>query len=489
MRTKRFFKISSLLLLLLVMAAAKCSVGFNSSSQSEKTITVNLAETQEAFKNPIKGFRPTRYIGDSGFKDYEYSSLYKQYIKYTDLEYNASDTVQKIKDWSNKAWDGLEKKNLKVIPRVVIKYPSGPAGGEYWPDGIPHGNDIATEWTSDTLRDRLIGLALKLGEAWDNDPRVAAVELGLWGKWGEHHIYPATISSGSTNGHIPAWFQQALGDTFTTAFKNKKVMVRYPETFSGYDFGYYWDSFALPDDARSGTGEIENDRWKTQMNSGEVAYDWGDQSKLGGSPNGTLSSDSKTDYVINWIQRTHTSSLGWIAEYKTSGSNSDAIKVNSTRIQKALGYRFVIDQVTFSSRSSQGGAVYVSFKVSNVGNAPFYYIWPVEISLLQCDRSPVWKDTFHTNITQWLPGESYNISEVFILPKNLACGTYTLALAVLDPAGNQPSLRFANTNYYRGGRTPVGKIGIGQNPIDQKLGNFDSLKLDDTLSYSMSPAD
>ena len=99
------------------------------------TNTVNLSETSEAFKNPMKGFRPSRYIQDTSFKDYEYTTTYKQYIKYTDLENFATDSVQKIKDWSNASWD--------------------------------------------------------------NDPRVAAIELGLYGNWGENHIYPLKFADGT----------------------------------------------------------------------------------------------------------------------------------------------------------------------------------------------------------------------------------------------------------------------------------------------------
>jgi hypothetical protein len=57
------------------------------------------------------------------------------------------------------------------------------------------------------------------------------------------------------------------------------------------------------------------------------------------------------------------------------------------------------------------------------------------------------------------------------------------AVAVLDAASNAPSLRFANSSYYRGGRTPLGKVGVGSPPGDQNVGPFDGLKADTSLSY------
>jgi hypothetical protein len=452
------------------------NAGAGATAPTGPSITVALTETSEAFRNPMKGFRPSRYIPDGAFPDGEYVSTYKHYIPYSALESSASDDAQKIKDWSDANWSGLRAQNRKVIPRVLIVYPGT---GEYWGD-IPHDGTPA-EWTTATLKARLVAFAAKLGQAWDDDPRVAAVEMGLWGLWGEHNIYPDQVEGSD---RIPAEFQQALGDAFNAAFKNKKVMVRYPNTFaSDTNVGFYWDSFALPDDdnAGGGAGMVTRDLWRTQMLSGEVAYDWGDQSHLGGSPDGTLSSDANTDYVIGYVQRLHASSLGWIAQYTPDGGT---ISANATRLQKALGYRFVITQATFTAAVAPGGSMNVSLTVSNVGNAPFYYLWPVEISLLDDTRKVVWSSTFAgADVTRWLPGAASSLAATF--SPTVPTGTYTLAVAVLDPAGNAPSLRFADTNYYRGGRTPIGRVAVGGAPQApaQDLGSFDGLKADDTLSY------
>ena len=87
-------------------------------------------------------------------------------------------------------------------------------------------------------------LIKKLGEAWDNDPRVAYVEMGLIGEWGEHHdpdistVFPPHYQPNHVAGRtwIPG-IEKVLGDAFTEAFKNKKVMVRYAYEFTDYEFG------------------------------------------------------------------------------------------------------------------------------------------------------------------------------------------------------------------------------------------------------------
>ena len=437
-----------------------------------------FTETTEAFRNPMKGFRPSRYVGQSLFRPHEYASIYKHYIPYTSLEADPNDSAGKIRDWCNTAWAGIEEKNVKVIPRVIINYPSV---GEWWPSGVPYGVKADERWHSEELKNRLVAFAAKIGNAWDNDSRVAAVEMGLWGYWGEHHIWPD-----SKPGRIPSQFQEALGQAFASAFKNKKVMVRYQNTFTNFAVGYFWDSFALPDDAAWAIWMQSKACWQTQMISGEVAYNWGDQTNLGGSPNGTLGSTANTDYVINYVRSTHCSSLGWIAEY-TPGDG--IVSANAAKLQKELGYRFFVSQATFPSRADAGVAISVAFKVTNRGNAPFYHPWSVKLHLLRSDKSVAWSGAFATDIRHWMPGGSYDVSGSFVLPAGLVQATYTLALSVNDPDGDLASLRFANSNYYSGGFTPIGRLGVGKNAPNQNLGIFDQLNNDTSLHYTLNHYD
>ena len=448
-----------------------------------RMVSVFLDPSYEAFPNPIMGFRPSRYIQDGVFPVGEYVTVCKQYIKYSDLDYSPNDSAQKIIDWSNRTWAGIEERNIKVIPRVVIVYPNGPDDGSagYWPLGVPHGDPVE-QWKGEAFKQRITAFIKNLGAAWDNDPRVAAIEAGIWGNWGEHHIYPLKFPDGSDR--IPLDFQKAMGDAFIQAFPNKKVMIRYPETFTAYDFGYYWDSFALPEDKGCGEAIIMKDNWRRQMISGEVAYDWGDQSVVGGSPNGTLSSTLATDHIINWVKLTHASSLGWISDYD---EKNPTVAANASKMQKVLGYRFVVQRASYNQTVKPGAKLSLEFDVSNNGSAPFYYQWPVELSLLDGQRNPVWKETVHVDIRNWRPGHTYKVRDEFRIPVKLPVGTYTLALAVLDPAGNLPSLRFANVNYYNGGRMPLGTIGIGRLPDTNDLDFFDSLYRDHSLHYKLGP--
>lgn len=118
-----------------------------------------------------------------------------------------------------------------------------------------------------------------------------------------------------------------------------------------------------------------------------------------------------------------------------------------------------------------------------------YYPWPIEFSLLdRATRQAVWKTQFQgVDIRKWFPhGKGYEVANTLTCPPDLPSGTYIVALAILDPAGYFPAVRFAISNYYKGGRHPVGLIGIG-GPSGGLLPNdFDDPAQDGSLRYSYS---
>src|ERR1051325_268116 len=76
---------------------------------------ITYTETSEAFRNPMKGFRPSRYITQGAFPAHEFASVYKDYMPYSAMGATAGDSVQKIKDYCNSRWAGIEAQNIKVI--------------------------------------------------------------------------------------------------------------------------------------------------------------------------------------------------------------------------------------------------------------------------------------------------------------------------------------------------------------------------------------
>ncbi len=469
---------------------------FFTQAQKNETVTVLPAEYGNALRNPLKGFTP------SSVSDHPFGTLAHSYIRWNEIENNESDGIEKIISVCNQKWKNAAAKNIKVIPRVYLHWDGDK---KYWPA------DMQTDdYTSAQFQQRLTRLIQRLGICWDNDPRVAFVELGIFGKWGEHHSPTPTLA-----------MQKLVGDAFTKAFKNKKVSVRQNwQHFTDQPFGEYWDSWAHYDQMWGHGNSIKqlNDktgRYKETYIGGEVAYNWGNWAiQPGTTPTQSVALKKHRDFVINSIRWLHCTQLKWIGNYDQY--NPEAVQ-GAGEIQKAFGYRFVLNEVRFSIDDSLS----VSFDVTNTGSAPFYYNWPVEVALLDSvTRKPVWKSTLkNVDIRNWMPGEgwtdpdweyvggwreyipniNWNSSGTTgwtVQPKKNTVegnfkidslqGTYVLSLAILDPAGNLPSARFATENYFKGGRHPVGKIDLtGKNSFPLPVGFvFDNPALDNTLYYS-----
>lgn len=85
------------------------------------------------------------------------------------------------------------------------------------------------------------------------------------------------------------------------------------------------------------------------------------------------------------------------------------------------------------------------------------------------------------------PAAKNHIEEEFTLDKKLDTGDYIISIAILDPAGMLPSLRFATQNYFEGGCHPMGHIGINTEPVyyEVSASSFMDMKLDKSLKYKL----
>ncbi|TWU65450.1 hypothetical protein V7x_09970 [Crateriforma conspicua] len=417
-----------------------------------------------ALRNPLKGFT-------SGS---EWQTLQHTYIRWNELEDDESDGIDRIIAILNQKWDGFEEKNIKAIPRVYLHWEK--EDQYFWPSDMSAG-----DYTSPQFEKRLLRLIKRLGQCWNNDPRVAFVELGIFGKWGEQHSPSPTPR-----------MQTIAADAFREAFPDKLVSVRHPwSEFQSQPFGAYWDSWAHIQQMWPHGNEIaklnQNGRWKHAYIGGEVAYNWGDyKTQPGSSPTDSVVDPIHRNHVINSIRWLHCTQLKWIAKYDPDAPGANA---GAEEVQKALGYRFVIEEASFSVADAQ---LDVSLMVRNEGSAPFYYAWPLEISLLDPDtKEPVWKQIFtNVDLRSWLPGDQWTppiwntsddwpgvtgtweaktpqwkippktipVNQTFSLPA--MTGSYALAIAILDPANGEPAVRFANTNHWVGGRHPLGIIDL-----------------------------
>jgi hypothetical protein len=468
--------------LFLINCLAPVQAAVNESPYDQiSMVTIHPQEYPRPLRNPYKGFT-NRGTGENN----EWATLMHSYIKWNEIERDSLDDIEEIIIWCDKNWSGVEDKNIKVIPRVYLHWDGDMT---YWPD------DMETyDYTSPQFIRRVKKMIRKLGKCWDTDPRVAHIEMGIIGKWGEHHS-PSPTSE----------VQQILGEEFRKAFTHKKVLVRHPWEFTAFKFGIYWDSWAHQDQMMPHGQPIYNlgDRWKTEIIGGETAYNWGNwQIQPGDDPTDTMVDSIHRDFLIYTIRWLHCTQLRWVANYN---QNNPAARAGAEEVQKVFGYRYVIDEVSYPNRVEKGEEFTVSFSGRNTGSAPFYYDWPVELSLLDESNNVVWSAEFDSvDIRTWMPGDKWEKSEsmysvpvesfkakgTFNLDGNISTGQYKLAIAVPDPAGWLPSMRFAIKNYLKGGWHPIGYIGVESDIQFSELDStsFDDPFMDKTLKYIYDPS-
>src|SRR4051794_36666261 len=88
-------------------------------------VRIRPREYERAFANPLKGFRPD-IVSDGGSGeglDNPLVTVVRHYIRWNQVENSASDTVDRIRDFCDPKWGGVEKKNIKIIPRVYLYWP------------------------------------------------------------------------------------------------------------------------------------------------------------------------------------------------------------------------------------------------------------------------------------------------------------------------------------------------------------------------------
>lgn len=472
-------------ILIRLFAVSLLTLFTNAHAQDSEIITVQPEIFEYALNNPMKGFRPGLSTARRGH--HPYSKVVREYIKWNELERNEEDGIERIIQVCNQKWNGVGDINVKIIPRVYLDW-DGKLGNEYWPSDMEK-----WDYSSYEFDQRVTRLVKRLAKVWDEDPRIAWIQMGIIGYWGEHHHPSPSIRQ-----------QELLGDLFRDAFKHKKVLVRHPyDQFVDYPFGWYWDSFAHSDQIGShAVPMIYNcpDRWKEVPIEGETAYNWGNyELQPGDNPNETLKDPSHRDWLIYWIRTLHCTALGWVAAFDYYNPE---VLAGAEEVQRAFGYRYILKEASYPANISSDEPFNVSFKVENTGSAPFYYDWPVELRLLDpVTHATKWKQVFdNVDIRNWMPGDDWrsglkayavkpeiiNNTDTFRMDASLEKGKYILALAILDPAGMVPAVKFATRQYFKGGMHPLGYIGldtlISQTGLEGM--DFDNPAEDNSLYYS-----
>lgn len=383
--------------------------------------------------NPLKGWCPYTEAGPI----YQPYSMVFQYISWRELEPTEGD--YQFDKWE-KSWDSQLGRNKHVIFRVFIDYPSQRSGLPDWlrKAGVEetsyddYGGGKSPDYNDKRMIEAMERLIAALGERYNTNPRVAFIQLGLLGFWGEWHTYPKPKLYAT-----PATEQRVIA-AYQKAFPDKKLMVRYARDYAGKQdwIGFHDDMF--PEDTDNGQDwsflaglrrEGRTDNWKGAVVGGEM---------VPGKASQWLGDDYEK--TVEMLNRSH---FTWVGPYcpALDSQKGVAFTKRSEELVRKMGYEFQVTELSHVRSITAKQPFRICLNGKNIGVAPFYYPWAVEWALLDAQGKVVAAQPTAWDIRKWLPGE---FTEEAQLRFDVPAGQYRLALGIRDPWTNQPRIGFAN---------------------------------------------
>lgn len=423
----------------------------------------------KATVNPYMGFAPA---ADGGPYAQPHSLVYADYTwRNLEPQKGKFDFAGIEKKWQVDYW---RQKNIKVIFRVILDDPREDKHmdiPDWLYEEIKHdgtwynhswGKGFSPNYANKTLIAYHEQLIKKLAERYNHDPEIAFVALGSIGHWGEWH----TLQQDGIYIPFPKLpVAEQYINPYIKYFDNKILLMRRPlQIAKDHNMGLYDDMFGNKSDT---VGEYWSwvtkgytfwltdekmpampDFWKTAPSGGEMrpTDNWNDY----------FSAAHLTE-TMRELELTHVS---WLGPF--SPTEDDQPKDRQQRIKQFLGkmgYHFRLVQERHPEKAKPGDLIQLSMDWENSGVAPFYFNWPVEISLANQTGEIVFHQKLKADIKKWLPGNQ-QISETIQLPADLKPGEYHLCTAILDPDKKKPGIQLEMEGKRMDGRYQLGQITI-----------------------------
>jgi hypothetical protein len=471
---------------------------------SSGTTTVELSQANFPVSNPLKGFLRYSNPAEEGdgtkativndipiSMEWFYLPLTKIVVGENTYDWSALETrLSEIAGRGHQAAmrfyvDDPDK--ASAIPGYLLQKGLKTYQYKFFGNGTKF-TSVAPDWNDANLISCLVNFIKALGARFDGDPRIGYITAGLVGFWGEWHTWPqdgwtpynANDYAGADHAlaadgvdRLKNWMANDANKNLilhacNDSFSKTLVQLRNPYADSGkLKFGYHDDSFAWetldPEfDPKGGQswmfwGNMKNgkmtENWKTFPMGGELRPEiqttmWNYDPPRYKGGDSSLGSDGQDYYTC--VKVTHPT---WLIMHMpfvnaVSGKALDAIKTASSK----LGYVFYVPVVVKSALIDNSKDWSVDVTVRNLGVAPFYYPWLVQLGLKNeaGDVVKTWDTNWDLRTVQ--PGDFGGEDVVFNFkgPKiglNKA-GKYSLVMRVVNPlekiSANASRLLFAN---------------------------------------------
>lgn len=439
--------------------------------------------------------------------------------------------------------DAIAGRGRQAVFRIYVDYPrerlacpGSPPTATFADTALPNflmdglgGDDVALTYYCDAVADlegwspettdadfikAVEELLADLVAAYDGDPRIGYVQVGLLGHWGEWHTFfdpEDPLECGAVDIDVPEDHDEAavhavmndvlaafdaFDTTFTLVSADILQCAQRPVDGSASDPGVAWFDFAigLHDDdfanstvcetygmvARSATWSVEND-WVALPVGGEVQpslqgpiHDDDDTADCGTDPD-----VYDTGELDGAVDATHPTFLLNYDLFHSSVIDPQLANAESTN--RRMGYEYFVPSVALPDVVETGDPLQLTVRVENHGTAPVYYALDVELVVLDGASEVA---IFPTNIfledvydapTRGTDALDFDIE---IADHGLAHGTYDLALRVPNPMVGGRALHFANEEQL-GDLLMLGSV-----MIDEGLIFADGFELGNTTAWN-----
>ena len=285
-----------------------------------------------------------------------------------------------------------------------------------------------------------------LGARYDGHPNVEFLDIGSYGIWGEWHTkHPAPLA-----------VRKAIVDLYLKAFRKTPLvfMSDDAEVLSyalAHGTGFRRDGVGSPWHAQNWIGskkyaEVAGlaDTWKRAP----IVFEWFGNYDYLQSRNWSL--DAAVDFMLS----NHVTLIN-----DNFGRVPPAAMPQLEKLARLAGARFVLRELACDKTVQHGSPLKLQMTWANVGVGRLQRAYALRIFLLDAAGETVFTANAQADPRDWLPGD-HRLTESLRLPATLKAGEYTLAVALVDPAGQGRPFRLAMAAPERAGRYEVGQVAV-----------------------------
>jgi hypothetical protein len=297
-------------------------------------------------------------------------------------------------------------------------------------------------------------LVAEAGRRYDGNPTLDSVDISSVGYWGE-----------GWSPYMPPFVnQKALIDIWISAFPHTELLMNFDEPQAlayGTQQGAGWRLDCLGDmRMSSGNKYFEPemlDVYPQQVVRAGVQDVWQHHPvslETCGTPPSWKKDGFDVSYILEQALRWHSTSLN----VKSSPIPVEW-KSQFEDFEKRMGYRFLLRRLEYPKSIKTGSMMPIHMWWLNAGVAPIYRQYTLAIELRSSTGSvmlPV-----PANLKEWLPGDAV-VDRSLYIPDELADGTYSFRVAILDPETRRPAIRLANQGRQDDGWYDMGSITIAR---------------------------